>query len=371
MKKFLAFALSIVLLFSVFAFVACKSDEPQGEIKGRYKEVNLANEQERKEFVQTLVAQIDEDKLIGNIEADNWSFGLEEKYSTNLEFDLKAVVGADSGKSDTYAVNGKLNVRQLAKISLKTNNTNTFPVDFAASISASVKGNVNLPDVIYQNMEDAELVRSLISDFDYSLDAYVDNQNAFVSLPEKLVNLLPEGTLPSNKLKLPISSIFGGSAPSPFALSTEDEILGELDFELEELIADFVDMCVEYKISVAVSKTNGYAVRLTADKQTVLAILRAEEELPENIISVIDYNLGNNFKAEVYFAINKDGSFKQISANLSLDTTIALSGDAFDIPDTDISGTVKLNYAFDLLRFDGKIDQPKDADSYYDLSELL
>ena len=367
MKKILAFVLSLVLALTLVVVVACNGSQPGGN---SFKEVDLTDQATREEFVNALAEKVDVEKLLnGDPTKEGWTFGVEEKASSKVDFDLSATLGEDA--SEKLTAKGNVELSESAKATYKNNGTGKAP-DFAASVSLSAKGKVELNDALYdmigslgeEYLGDFDLVgtiKKLVgSNFNYKVDGYVDSEAALISLSDELYNNLPEvvtGMLGSKNFKIP----FGGSSSTLAAAETETSSGLELKQEdVKKAINTVIDNFVlPYKISVAVANKNGYALRLTATKASVTAVLsgvpsttdEAQEEASwmESLLGAID----NDAKVELTVRVDKNGALSSVNleSNVKLNLNMTIEG-------VKLSGTVSVSGSVEVKKFNGTVSKP-------------
>ena len=371
MKKFLAFMLSCVLVFTLVAFVACSNGTNVGG--NNFKEVNLEDEATRTEFVNALSAKVDVNALFDDPTSENWTYGLEQKSTSKVAFDLSlTTVGENSTK---YSAKGNLQLSETVKASIK--NSGKISPDVAASAKISAKGNLNLPDEAYallggynekiaemvgvEEFDLAQAVKTLVTNFDYTIEAYADADAALISVSDSLYGKLPEFVtemLGSRKIKLAY-----GAMTSTYAAATSGQP-GLDEEEVKETINEVIDeIILPFKISVSVATHNGYALRITVTKQSILTILDAMvgNGAPEWLTAAketVEKSLSSDAKFELTVRVDKNGMLAQVAYEfnfkLNVDTTI----DGFGA----IKGSFSLSSSQELKKFNGKITKPNDAD---------
>ena len=357
MKKVLAFILSLVLVLGVVVLVACDS-QPGGN---NFKTLDLNDDDTRTEFVNVLAEKVDSEKLFGDSEQDGWKFGLSENGSSKLGLDL-ALTPAEG--ADKLTVKGNVEFKQSAKLTLKKTEDG---ISFANSLNATAKGNVDLSENIYALLgeETAAIVKKIITNFNYTVDTYMDEEVALISLSDSLYKNLPEKykeALGSRKIKIALKS----SSIQTFAEETDGEIDNELEYK-KEFINGLIDSyLIPLKISVSVANTNGYAIKFTVTKESVLAVLSSflpsETEGSDSwivaAINSVASSISDDAKFELIVRIGQDGSFSAFSLTLNCKLTLD-----FDIPDYGkVTGTVSVNSSVETKKFSGSISKPNEKD---------
>lgn len=367
MKKVLAFILSLVLAFTLVAVVACNT-QPGG---GTFKEVDLNDKSTREEFVNTLAEKIDVEKLLGGDPTkEGWTYGLEEKASSKVEFDLSATFAQAAAeaeaKDDKLTAKGNIELSENAKVTYKSNGLSKAP-EFAASVSLTAKGKIDLNDNLYaligslgeeefgEDFDLAAAVKKLIgSNFNYKVDAYVDSEAALISLSDDLYKNLPEFVtemLGSKNIKVP----FG---PSASVLASEAEGNG-LELDKEQVKAAINNVIDEYilpfKVSVSVANKNGYALKLTVTKDSVVAVLNTAfsgTQTPE-WVELVKNSIDSGAKLELTVRVDSNGALSsvELESNIKLNLDLTLEG-------VNVKGTVSLSGSVELKKFSGKVSKP-------------
>lgn len=384
MKKFIAVAASAVLAFGAFTFAACNPSD--GELSKQpdgfknYEEVDTSSEEKKQEFAQEISQKIDVNKMFGDVGAENWAFGLSGQFKISSEANVTLTVSEENMTSQ-IVIGGNISSEQTMKSRFTANKAEnlmpdipgldiSLPVSVAAEASSSLKGNLEIPDRIYNEfLPEMPFIKDLLTDFDYSISQYIDNDNIYMQLPVAAIEKLPaemQGVLPENgRVKAPFGALLGGMGgliPSTYAE------LPEIPSGGEDL--DILSLLDKYSVKVAVSKDAGYSLKLTAGKDVVAAVL-ADESLgiPQEVVTMI--NSGIEFNAcslTVYLAVDENGLFKQ--ANLSID--IDLNADVSDIPAelTAVKGGFKLSVEMSYAKYDGEVTAPAEPETYTDITQL-
>lgn len=380
MKKFIAVAASAVLTFGAFTFAACnpsdgeKTKQPDGFTN--YEEVDMSSEEQKEEFAQEISQKIDVNKMFGDIGAENWAFGLSGQFKISSEANVTLTMAEEN-----ITLGGNVSLEQTMKTRFTANKAEnlmpeipgldiSLPVSVAAEASSSLKGKLEIPDSIYNKILPPEMsfIKEFLTDFDYSISQYIDNDNIYMQLPVAVLEKLPtemQGVLPENgKVKAPLGALLGGMGgiiPSTYAEPEIPSVGGYLDI---------LSLLNKYSIKVAVSKDAGYSLKLTAGKDVVAAVL-ADESLgiPQEVVTMINSEIEfNACSLTVYLAVDENGLFKQ--ANLSID--IDLNADVSDIPaePTAVNGGFKLSVEMSYAKYDGEVTAPAEPETYTDITEL-
>ena len=383
MKKVLAIVLSLVLALSLVAFVAC-DNTPGGN---NFHEVDLEDQDTREEFVNALAEKVDVEKLIGDPTEEGWTFGLEETAKSKLDFDVQySMAGTSIG---AYTAKGKVEFSENAKLKITGNSANDAP-DFVSSTSIGLKGNVELSDSIYallnvlsqqidvDGLDIAATVKSVITNFNYEVKTYVDKDVALVEMSDGLYSKLPDFVrefLGSRKLKFDLSDLTSYGI-STFETTTTEGVEDFLELDTEEVkqfINDFIDdVLLQYKISISVSATNGYALRITVKQESILAILdEVFNDVPANyaeLVSSLKNAIGSDTKFELTVRVDEEGAFSSIKTESRFSINLSLSTSAL--------GTVKAKIStsdtVEIKKFSGRISKPNDKDyEELDVSGLI
>ena len=377
MKKLIAIAASAVLAMGAFAFTACSPatpEDPTGAIPpagfDNYEEVDVSSEEKKQEFVEELSTRINPELLFGDMTKSDWSFGLAEDAA------VKAEVSIDM---DELKISGNVELKEAlkAKLSVPASETEESFIPFGIKMSAEIgaNGNVNLPELIYSQMgEQGPLVKSLLTNFDYSAKAYLDNEYVYASLSSSILSKLPEeaGLPESGKFKAPLSLIMGGGDYNEPDYDNDPGITYALtnevtpDDETAAMIEQVITILKQYSVSVAVSTDAGYSVKLTAGTDTVLAILGdvADEEVVTTLKQVVTFK---TCALTAYLAVDENGVFQQVSLGLNIDLSVKASAGTLGNGSPNIEGSAKLEASLNITKFDGEIKFPTDIDSYVDL----
>ena len=367
MKKFLAIILSLVLVFTLVAFVACdNSTEPGG---GKFHEVDLTNQDTREAFVNALAEQVNVEKQFGDPTQQGWTYGLEQSESSKFDFDVEyAMAGTTVG---SYTAKGNVELNQLTQATVK--NDGSQATEFAVFEKIGLKGNIELSDSIYallnvlnqqieiEGFDLAATVKSAITNFNYEVSAYADRQVALAEISEGLYGKLPTFVtelLGSRKLKFDLTKLLG------IATYATEESKGGLEpnpEDVKKVINTVIDeVLLQYKISVSVATKNGYALRLTATKQSVLAVLNEVLEGVKDpaLVASIKSAIGNDTKFELTVRIDEEGAFSslELASQLSLNLNVA------SVEIGTIKGKVSVGNSFKISKFEGTISKPNDSD---------
>lgn len=364
MKKFLAILLSLVLVFTLVAFAACDGGSNVGG--NNFKTVNLEDETTRTEFVNTLAEKADTDKLIGDSTQEGWTFGLEEKATSKLAFDLDMT---PDGVTDTkLTAKGNLELTENAKVKLTGNGAKAAP-DFVASMQIGAKGNANLSDGVYEIINSelsadlGAIIQKLATNFNYSVKGYADKDGALIELSDSLYGNLPENVqqmLGSKKIKLPSDS--ASSTTYAASVDSSDPQTEAIKTFIDTVVVEYL---LQFKISVSVATNNrGFALKLSANKESVLAILDVVltgEENAESYKEMVS-NAVTEAKFELTVRVDKDGGFSSVKSETSLKLNLDV-----EIPNfLPVKGTLSISGSVEISKFNGKINKPN-ADGYTEL----
>lgn len=370
MKKFLAIAASAVLAFGMVAFVACEDKEAGGSAESAtYKQVDLSTAEKKRAFVDEVSSKMDVEKLFGDVSADDFSVGLalDMNFKSEVSVSAKDFPVSPVAKKD-LAASAKLNFDESLKIKASEK-------DRLASSKANVSFSAKLPDELMDMMgtpdgapEWMTLVTSLLSGFDYSLNSYLDNEYVYVQYPQNILEMLPEeaqGVLPeSGKVKIPYADLLNPSYPAiPEGYATASSASTETALIVEQVM----EMLINYNVDIAVSTENGYAVRLTAQKDALLNILGDVTGDTQTVAMIDQFATFNTCAITAYLAVDNDGAFKEVSVKVDLDATIKIAANLIQQGIPEINGSIKLNTGISVKKYDGKITLPSDLDNYIDI----
>lgn len=366
MKKFLAAILSLVLVLTVVVCVACNSEAGGNN----FKEVDLTDKETREQFVDALSEKVDTEALIGNPNEEGWTFGLEEIVTSNLVFDLSMTPAQDA----VYKVKGNLNLNENVKAKLTSNGATKDPT-VAAALTLSAKGNIELSDLVYQ-LIDGEIsdmmgeeisikdtVQSLITNFNYSVSAYADNEVILANISDSIYGKLPEDIqkmLGSSKIKLPVDVL---DELSTYAVMDDSgsDLLGLNKEEVKQAINQLIDnVLLRYNISVSVATQKGYALRISANQQSILAILNdALADVDDaSLVKTVKDAIGSDTKLELTIRVDENGAFSSISYDTSLQFNLKTTVSGYG----EISASVSMSSSFALKKYSGAISKPDDKD---------
>lgn len=385
MKRFIAVAASAVLALGAFTFAACSpvdgeiSEQPDG-FKD-YADVDMSSEEQKQEFVQEISQKLDVNKMFGNISAEDWAFGLSGKFKISSEANVTLTVSEENMTSQ-IGIEGNISSEQSMKARFSANKAEnlmpeipgldiSLPVSVAAEASSSLKGNFVIPNRLYNEILPADMlfIKDLLTDFDYSISQYIDNDNIYMQLPVAAIEKLPDGmkgVLPENgKVKASLGSLLSGMGGIvPFAYAE----LPSSPFDGTD--ADILSLLDKYSIKISVSKDAGYSLKISAGSEAVAAVL-ADESLgiPEEVVAMI--NSGVQFNAcsvTAYLAVDENGLFKQANLSINIDLNADISGIPAEL--TAVKGGFKLSVEMGFAKYDGQVTLPADADTYTDILSL-
>ena len=397
MKKFLAFILSLVLVFTLVAVVACDGPQPGGN---NFQEVDLEDEtpkddendlSAREKFVNTLAEKVSVDKLVGDPSEEGWTFGLAETVKSKLNFNVDLAIGGMP--AGIYTAKGDVTTSQNSKVVFKGNGPDAYP-DVMSTSSITAKGNVELSEGVYAllglftqqgsmaGFDLATTLQGLITNFNYSVNAYVDNEVALISLSDGLYNKLPAfvTSILAQKIKISLAALSG------FATYAETDGGSDSDggadaywgLDLEEIkayINSIIDnVLLQYKISVSVSAVNGYALKFTVTQQSILALLEtvSDEFGSDSWVTyaaeVVKQSLGADTKLELVIRLDEEGAF----GGMSLESKVSFNFNV-EIPNFGtLKATVTATDSVSVKKFSGTITKPSENGyTEFDLSGLL
>ncbi|MCH5148942.1 MAG: hypothetical protein J1G05_06270 [Clostridiales bacterium] len=394
MKKFIAIVASAVLAMSAFSLVACDitpNDEDNVKLPsapaGNYEEVDTSDPAKKEEFVEEVKQKFDITKIFGDMTSENWSFGLAADITAKAEASItghNVQTGPDTTTDITMSGNVTLNSSSKVKISAATDAEALLPFDILASVDANVKGNVNLPDMIYQSMgEQASTIKSLITDFDYTAKAYLDNEYLYASIPTKIVSVIPEeaGIPASGKIKVPLEMISGGMGSDVPDISygetgiklTDDAVEEVPGMDVSSYVSTILAMLEQYNVSVSVSTDNGYTVKLNAGLESVYALIAdlvpIEGATADTIAELVaEYGKVSTCEIEAYISIDAEGMFSGLGIALNVAATANVKAGALGEFAPAMTGSAKLKYGVSVSKYDGTVTLPSDLSSYVDVT---
>ena len=394
MKKFIAIVASAVLAVSAFSLVACDNTSDEDNIKlpsapsGNYEEVDTSDPAKKEEFLDELGQKFDVTKMFGDIASENWSFGLASDINAKVEASIvghNVQTGPDTTTDISMSGNVSVTSSSKVKLSAATDEDALLPFNILAAASGNIKGNINLPDMIYASMgEQASTIKSLITNFDYTAKTYIDNEYLYASIPEKLLGLFPEdaGVPASGKIKLPLEELFGGMMDKDpdydYSYSgtgiklLDDAIVENPGMDISSYIDTFFSMLGQYNVSVSVSTDNGYTVKLNAGIDSVYALVAdligdgATEETVKELVA--QYGNVSSCKIEAYLSVDDNGLFNGLGLGLYVAATANVKAGSIGEYAPALTGSAKVQLGVSFARYDGAITLPSDLSSYVDVT---
>lgn len=370
MKKFLAISASAVMALSVFAFSACTDNTDKGAENLTYTEVDLSTEEAKAEFLEELTTNINPEKLFGDTKAEGFSYGLasDVKLSAEVNATAKAVPVSETETKDLSAyVKVELGESLQYKFSEK---------DVLLSSKTNVKYNTNIADEIYALVAlylempegSVETLKTVFASGDYTLNEYIDGEYLYVEYPESIVGLLPEeiqGFLPEGgKLKIAFSDLAGfgsGDNNDSYYSSTEDAYdEGMETVNMIEYIFNIIETC---NVKIAVSKENGYALKVSADKDSIVKLIK-QTPAAAYWAQVEQVATFNTCALTAYLAVDENGLFKEVTVKAELNATVNMVADLIMEGIPAINGSVKLSLEASVKSYDGTVNLPSDLDSF-------
>lgn len=356
MKKFLAIAAGATILAGMLAFPACDmgNNEEPGEIPGDYQEI-AAPELEDK------LSTIDPEKLAGNTSEEGWSFGVKLDCNIKAQTDLtmKAVLPTEpSDSADPQDNNGTSTPSEPEQGDGQAESADDGGLKGNIDLSASYKLQLSSEAIsgagtvtAKGKIERAPEMLNLPSDIDYRLLAYNDARFIYLDLPDNLSDLGVPEEFP-DKIKLPLSNFVGDVVG--VALNTR-----EGGNQLSILLT-------KYKIKAYIDETAGLKVKLSADKDTLNAILSDTDIKDNDFVELISQTMTFNTCAlDIYFAVDKDGVFEQAGVTVDLDIAVNVPAQLND--DVEVKGTIKLNGSIALKKYSDSVSLPDNLDSYVNI----
>ena len=391
MKRFLAIAASAVLAVSAFAFTACTPDsdgEENGGVvtppAGTYEEVDTSKSDKMEELIETASAKFDVSKMFGNLEASDWAFGFKVDLTVKAEVSANFTgVKTEDGDLKNFAMSGKTNSTETLKLNLSWNSDPDafIPVNILGSLDAKQTVELNLPDFIYDQMdkEEAAMLKDLYSDFDYTANAYLDNEYVYAKLPEGLVSKLPEEAgIPKNgKFKVAYADMFGSNGDydydySPATAPVEESQSSPFEMDISKYVGMVLGMMKEYGVKVSVSTDHGYAIKLNAGVETVYKAVAEATDMTEYAVKTMVEGYVTDLKTcsiEAYIAVDENGVFSGLGLSLNVDAATDLEAGALGNYAPAVSGSAKVSIGLNIAKYDGKVTLPTDLDSYVNFIE--
>ena len=384
MKKFIAVATGAVLAASVCVFAAC--NDSKDVTKYKYKEVDLSQSQAKAEFVDELVEKVDFENIVGDTSAKDFKLGLAAEAGVKIDINASAkdamLPGAESAVDLQAALSYEMNSSAKLKYSAD---------ERAAESETRIAGSLNASDELFAllgelaKLDEATVtaIKTATSKFDYTTKTYFDSDYVYMQIPTEILQALPEdirGELPipdSGKFKTSI----GGSADKGYALNAATAFASRSaapssGADNKELIRSYATIAVEYlslyNVKVEVSKQNGYAVKLSADSEVIFnAVKGLIPDSSEAFEMIGEYATFNSLNVALYFAVDKDGAFKQLSLNVDADADLSLNlADLIEEGLPTVSGSAKISVNLSLKKYSGKINVPANDPSYVDMNSF-
>lgn len=373
MKKFLAITASAVLAFGALAFTACgsKEDEEKSAANLTYTEVDLSTAEKKSAFVDEVTTKVNFDAMFGDTTDENYSMGLaaDMKYNIDLSASLKDFPVSSTETKDLSA-SAKFDFDGSAKVKASADGS------LLGESQTAVKLNATLPDELYAMAdmpeEVEEMVKALITNFDYTLTEYIDNEYVYAQLPQAFMDMLPEeaeGMFPeSGKIKIPYGDLYNPPIPD---VSTTFAMAPSAESQTAVIVGQVVEMLVAYDVKVATSTENGFAIKLTADKNAVMSVLGAVTGDPQTVAMINQFATFNTCALTSYLAVDNDGMFKEVGLSIDLDATVKIAANLIEVGMPEINGALKVNVDMSVKTFNGDISLPSDLDSYFDMSSMM
>lgn len=349
MKKFTTLLLSLVLtVVCVLALVACEQND--GTIPGDYKEVDLTDEAQKSELIDSLAEKI-------QANAGDGQQSLVEQFLARTGWKLEAETGVkfnidvDYMGTDTQA-SGDVTTKQ--SVSFVANVQQGQQPTFAAAGQVRVKGGLQLPAILFADVASELPVDQLLqalSDFDCSANVSTDGHMLYLDLSDDIVEFVESlGGQISSKLKIDLDSDI---------MPTAEEQQGDITAELKLQLGQIVELLQKYNVGIAVSTEDGWAVRLTASEQTLSSILADPDIIPPVYASILSSVNFAKCEAELYIAFDDNGLLKQVSSKANIEASISYSG---DVTAPAVNGSVTLTATQQLTQFTGTVSLPDDKD---------
>lgn len=303
----------------IFAFSGCKTTT-SGVINGNYKEATAT------EFTAA-VETIDTENLFTPAEDAN-KFGY-EFYTT-----LGGKASYNGGKlGDAFEISAKADA-EMKFILSKTDNKD---VDLTGA------GKLN-----YELLSNI----SKLGNNKLSAGFYADNSNLYFDA-KMITNIASSEQTSSLKYKIPYETIeemlkgfIGGINPA-----AEGSASINLNF------AQIIKIAAQFGFKTYIDYDNGLKLKLTADKQTVMALLASvDSEFASKIA------FGDGFKLEIYFAIDRAGKFAGFAVNYNITATVTVGNSDFVMISTTNATTLKV--------YTGAIKLPANFDNYDEIPDF-
>ena len=299
-KLFKVVALSAALAMGMSTLAACGGDKGgnkgngnTGTISGNYKPVDVTDTAQI-EKIETEVAKINMNTIVGDMTAANWMFGV----------DGSIVLDVLVQEDDEYLkANGTVNLGASVKAVEET------PV-IGAKVNATA--NVKITEKFAQAMD-----IPCALDVNATTEAWADMSyiyaNATVKgVPQELVGS-GESTTQSIKMKFNTMDIIGD------IMGGVEGMNGEASEEGSAMdIATIIAMAEQYGVDVSVDVSNGLKVKVATTNETLDKILPllSSVEGGEMISQIITKDNVKTFKVEIYVAFDKNGGFEALAANV-------------------------------------------------------
>lgn len=394
MKKILALSAAAVMSLGVVAFAACdpKDDDSDkgdagsssGLSKLTYTSVDLSKAADREAFIDELVELFDVEKLFGT--SGDLGFEVDYGLTADVAASAKAVPLADGNTKDLSA-SVKYEMSNNAKLKL-----NIAEEEIAAYGKSTLKLNATVPNELYdfipleegdEGYEYVEAAKEMISKgLNYSITEYIDGENVYIdassainSLPDTFKDMLEGVGMDGGKYVIPLggygdyeNDVEYNEASALSALVAAEETTEDPMAEAKSMIDMALTLVGSYGVEVGVNKADGYAVKVSANAAVLWAAL--DEYVDEDIITTVkEYVTLNSLALNLYLAVDKDGGFKEVSMDVSVDAkvTVDLGELVMDGLPT-INGTAKLGVSASIKSYTGTItSKPSDADKYVSL----
>lgn len=306
-KKIAAVLSATALIGCACAMSACGSDSV-GVINGKYKEATA-------EEVAQAANGIDESKLLGDMTAKDWKFGLSAEANVDFKLDIPDMVKASATVDADYKITVSKSASALALI----------PYDVAGmgSFKASVKATA----------KDQNESKNL------NVKLYNDSSNVYIAMDDL------NGKLSLEYVMEYLEDILDGIGDN---LPEVGDMPDLGDFELSDLES--------LGVKTYLDTSNGTKIKVSATQDTFVALAKAAG-YGEEVVSFSKASL------DVYFAVDKDGAFLGMGVNFNIALSAKVTANS--------TATFSLKGGFGVKAYNGTVKLPDDLDGYTDLSKSL
>lgn len=321
MKKILALAVSVLMFGSLMLFTAC-GEENIGKMSGNFKKEATA--EEFAVAAERMQDAAEQDKVLGgDLESENWTFGLDSRAKLTVKTtvnDTESSVKLDAGYKISFT-----NEKAEDKITTK--------ITGAGDVSYNEGGSK--------------------SD-EKSFKFYNDSEFAYIDMSS-----VTEGMKIKMELKNVLSMLMlfaNSSSGLSVSMSVNDgESAADAEMSATVEIQEVFSTLVSAGCKVYIDDSNGLKIKISVTAEALTQLLSeafADMEIP------VPYSVSAAAKCDLYFALDKEDKFAQVSADFDISLAGAATGGSAE------SASVTLKGGFYVKAYTGTVALPADIDTY-------